>query len=209
MFESFFPKPKLFFLSFAVWSIVCVALWFSFARDAGESFSLGGWFGYEFPAEAPESEALPELAEDADESARAAHAKIRAEQAAAKAAYDAAQKSAGTFWIYQYMILCYAAFLAFWYRYSPHRWSRWSVFGSAAIIFVTWFQVQLDVMINEWFGVFYDLIQQALRQAPQRDVRRVPRSAHHIRPDRPSRHHRRGAHALLRQPLTSSAGAPR
>ena len=38
----------------------------------------------------------------------------------------------------------------------------WSVAGSALIVFVTWFQVQLDVMINEWFGSFYDMIQKAL-----------------------------------------------
>jgi peptide/bleomycin uptake transporter len=30
------------------------------------------------------------------------------------------------------------------------------------IIFLLWFQVQLDVMINSWFGVFYNLIQKAL-----------------------------------------------
>ena len=77
MFESFFPRPRLFFLSFAIWSIVCVAFWFSLAREAGESFSLGGWFGYEFPPEAPEWEELPELAGDADESARAAHAALQ------------------------------------------------------------------------------------------------------------------------------------
>ena len=162
MFESFFPRPKLFFLSFAVWSVACVVLWFSFARDAGESFSLGGWFGYELPSEPLELEEPPALAEDADEAARAAHAALQAEQASARAAHDAARESARTFWFYQYMVLSYAFFLAFWYRYAPHRWARWSVFGSAAIIFVTWFQVQLDVMINDWFGTFYDLVQQAL-----------------------------------------------
>ena len=162
MFESFFPRPRLFFLSFAVWSIACVVLWFLFARGAGESFSLGGWFGFEYPAEPLETEPLPELAEDADEAARAAHGALQAERAAAMAAYQSERERAGTFWLYQYMVLAYAFFLAFWYRFSPHKWARWSVFGSAAIIFVTWFQVQLDVMINEWFGVFYDLIQQAL-----------------------------------------------
>ena len=162
MFESFFPRPRLFFLSFAIWSVACVVLWFSFARDAGESFSLGGWFGYELPSEPLELEELPALAEDADEAARAAHAALQAEQASARAAHDAARESARTFWFYQYMVLSYAFFLAFWYRYAPHRWARWSVFGSAAIIFVTWFQVQLDVMINDWFGAFYDLVQQAL-----------------------------------------------
>ena len=69
-----------------------------------------------------------------------------------------------TVWSYIYGFLCYAGFAIFWMRYSPHRWSLWSVAGSALIVFVTWFQVQLDVMINEWFGRFYDIIQKALAE---------------------------------------------
>jgi len=38
----------------------------------------------------------------------------------------------------------------------------WSVFGSALIIAVTWYKVQLDVQVNEWFGDFYNIIQTAL-----------------------------------------------
>ena len=67
-----------------------------------------------------------------------------------------------TVWVYLYVFLAYAAFAAFWMWYRPHRWSLWSVAGAALIVFVTWFQVQLDVMINEWFGRFYDTIQKAL-----------------------------------------------
>jgi peptide/bleomycin uptake transporter len=44
----------------------------------------------------------------------------------------------------------------------PHRWFRWSVGVSEIIAFLIWFLVQLDVMINNWFGSFYDLIQKAL-----------------------------------------------
>ena len=131
MFDSFFPKPKLFFTSFVLWSIACVVSWFSVGQDMGETLSLGGLFGLEFAG--PGSDAGGEAGE-----------------------------AAGEFWFYQYMATCYALFLGFWYWNAPHPWSRWSLFGSAAIIFVTWFQVQLDVMINEWFGAFYDMIQQAL-----------------------------------------------
>ena len=42
------------------------------------------------------------------------------------------------------------------------KWMHWSVAGSIAILFVTWYKVQLDVQINEWFGSFYDLLQKAL-----------------------------------------------
>ncbi|MCY4261519.1 MAG: peptide antibiotic transporter SbmA [Rhodobacteraceae bacterium] len=139
MFESFFPKPKLFFLSFVFWSIFCVVCWFAFARGAGETFSLGWIVGLGFPPDP-----LP------------------GDGAEVEAALQAARERAMTFWLYQYMLKSYAVFLAYWHWTAPHRWSRWSVYGSAAIIFVTWFQVQLDVMINEWFGAFYDLIQEAL-----------------------------------------------
>jgi peptide/bleomycin uptake transporter len=33
---------------------------------------------------------------------------------------------------------------------------------SALIVFLIWFNVQLDVMINNWFGTFYNMVQQAL-----------------------------------------------
>ena len=42
------------------------------------------------------------------------------------------------------------------------RWRRWSVLGTLLIIAATWFRVQLDVRINEWFGGFYDTLQKAL-----------------------------------------------
>lgn len=42
------------------------------------------------------------------------------------------------------------------------QWFLWSVIGSLAILITTWYKVQLDVKINEWFGDFYDTIQQAL-----------------------------------------------
>ncbi|MDC1208649.1 peptide antibiotic transporter SbmA [Litorivicinus sp.] len=41
-------------------------------------------------------------------------------------------------------------------------WARWSVLGTMLILAVTWYKVQLDVQINEWFGTFYNTIQEAL-----------------------------------------------
>jgi len=41
-------------------------------------------------------------------------------------------------------------------------WFKWSVFGTLIILFSNWYRVQLDVDINSWFGLFYDLIQKAL-----------------------------------------------
>jgi peptide/bleomycin uptake transporter len=36
--------------------------------------------------------------------------------------------------------------------------------GTALILVATWYKVELDVQINEWFGSFYDLIQKALSE---------------------------------------------
>ena len=46
--------------------------------------------------------------------------------------------------------------------FTQKRWFLWSIFGSILILVSTWYQVQLDVKINEWFGEFYDMIQKAL-----------------------------------------------
>lgn len=46
--------------------------------------------------------------------------------------------------------------------FLSRRWMPWSILGTALILFSTWYRVQLDVQINEWFGTFYDLVQKAL-----------------------------------------------
>ena len=76
--------------------------------------------------------------------------------------YEVIGTESRTVWLYLYVLSCYVIFTIVWMRLFPHKWGLWSVAGSALIIFVTWFQVQLDVMINEWFGAFYDTIQKAL-----------------------------------------------
>ncbi len=75
---------------------------------------------------------------------------------------DVAGQVARDLWLYQYMIVSGGIFVALVGVLLPHPWFRWSVGVSAVIIFLLWFQVQCDVMINSWFGVFYNLIQQAL-----------------------------------------------
>ena len=46
--------------------------------------------------------------------------------------------------------------------FMTRRWLLWSLPGGALILFATWYKVELDVKINEWFGDFYNLIQKAL-----------------------------------------------
>ncbi|WP_353980276.1 peptide antibiotic transporter SbmA [Salinicola endophyticus] len=65
-------------------------------------------------------------------------------------------------WFYLYYILCTALFAAAWFRLSPHRWQRWSILGSALIVFLTYFSVQTSVAVNAWYGPFWDMVQRAL-----------------------------------------------
>jgi len=73
-----------------------------------------------------------------------------------------AVETARNIWLYQYMIVTGGMFVALVGWLLPQRWFRWSVAVSALIVFLLWFQVQLDVMINAWFGTFYNMVQQAL-----------------------------------------------
>jgi peptide/bleomycin uptake transporter len=75
---------------------------------------------------------------------------------------DVAVQVARDLWLYEYMIVTGAIFVGLVRLVLPHPWFWWSVGVSAIIVFLLWFQVQLDVMVNNWFGAFYNLIQQAL-----------------------------------------------
>jgi peptide/bleomycin uptake transporter len=46
--------------------------------------------------------------------------------------------------------------------FLSRRWLPWSLFGTLLTLLGTWYRVQVDVRLNEWFGSFYDLLQKAL-----------------------------------------------
>ncbi len=48
--------------------------------------------------------------------------------------------------------------------FTERSWFYWSWIGSFIILSSLWVQVEIDVKINEWFGVFYDMIQKALAE---------------------------------------------
>src|SRR3954447_26556573 len=68
-------------------------------------------------------------------------------------------------WFYIYYAAAVGIFAAAWMLLAPHPWAHWSILGSALILFVTYFQVQVSVAINDWYGPFYDLIQTALSKS--------------------------------------------
>jgi peptide/bleomycin uptake transporter len=46
--------------------------------------------------------------------------------------------------------------------FLSRQWAMWAWPGAALIFLGTWYQVQIDVQINNWFGSFYDVVQKAL-----------------------------------------------
>ncbi|WP_157018200.1 peptide antibiotic transporter SbmA [Mesorhizobium xinjiangense] len=129
MFVSFFPRPKLFFLSFVAWSAFAVAFWYLLGRD------MGAWFA--MPPADPE--ALPIVG---------VH-------------YFWTPQF---LWFYIYFAVVTAIFAGFWFVALPHPWAMWSILGSAAILFSTYFSVQVSVAINNWRRPFFDLVQNALTE---------------------------------------------
>ena len=124
MFVSFFPQPKLFFTSAAVWSLVLVLLWFAGGEGLGTSFGMG-------PA-APDAPPIIGVS---------------------------SLWSPPFLWFYLYFLAGVLVFYAFWNWYAPHPWQRWSILGSALILFITYFQVQVSVAVNNWYGPFWDYVQ--------------------------------------------------
>jgi len=118
MFVSFFPRPKLLFISAIVWAALAMTLWYSYANELyGSSAPVVG---------------------------------------------VATFWSVRSLWFDLYFVVFVAIFTAAWMWFSPHPWVWWSIPGSALILFATYFQVQVSVAVNTWYGPFYDMIQAAL-----------------------------------------------
>jgi peptide/bleomycin uptake transporter len=73
--------------------------------------------------------------------------------------------SAPSLWFDLYFLIAVAIFAGFWMTLAPHPWAKWSILGSALILFTSYFQVQVSVAINSWYGPFYDLVQAALSKS--------------------------------------------
>jgi hypothetical protein len=84
----------------------------------------------------------------------------------------------------------------------------WSVLGSALILFVTYFQVQISVAINNWYGPFYDLIQTALSKSAPVTIGQFYGSSSPL-PRSPSWRSRSGRSRASSSAITSFAGERR
>ncbi|NGN40433.1 peptide antibiotic transporter SbmA [Mesorhizobium sp. CGMCC 1.15528] len=62
-------------------------------------------------------------------------------------------------WFYIYFTVAVALFYLFWNWYSPHPWQNWSILVTAFILFLIYFNVEVSVAVNTWYGPFYDYVQ--------------------------------------------------
>ena len=65
-------------------------------------------------------------------------------------------------WLYQYIVVVTALFCLGWYFVDRSRWYKWAVVGSAIIMLVSYFQVQIGVWFNNVYGDLFDLVQRSL-----------------------------------------------
>ncbi|WP_087543219.1 peptide antibiotic transporter SbmA [Acinetobacter sp. WCHA29] len=129
MFKSFFPNPRLFFISVVVWLALNMLLWYTGGHSWGEY--LGFTKGY---------------------------AEVELPVGVSRFL------SASFIWFYIWFLASTALFAGFWRFFSDNKWQKWSVWGSAFILFNIWFGVQVSVAINAWYGPFWDMIQKMLSE---------------------------------------------
>lgn len=126
MFKSFFPNPRLFFLSVLLFAGAAAAVWYGFNEEMANLVGLDV------------SDTTPVI--------------------------GLGHFVTDSFLLfYGYYFICTALFAFFWFKVSPHKWQWWSIIGSSAILFSTYYSVQVSVAINNWRRPFFDLIQSLLK----------------------------------------------
>ena len=131
MFKSFFPRPKLFFISVLFWASACISSWYLFNQQ------IGSLLGFDLSEKEP--------------------------------VIGLGHFFTDSFKLFTlYYLTSVGLFAGFWFKFSPHKWQIWSIFGSAFIMFSTYFSVQVSVALNNWRRPFFDSVQNAL--SPDKDA---------------------------------------
>lgn len=184
MFRSFFPAPKIFFLSAIAWMLATTLVFQLFGEPVRAVISIDRFLApaicapdqvpaAETPvAPAPEALPTPEGGPQATDPNAPAPATQEATNPTAVPTFSATECVAedtnflngARIWEYWYIIICTALFCLFWYFYRRNEWYWWSVVGSAVLFLATYSQVQLSAFINAWQGGFFNVLQQALSE---------------------------------------------
>jgi len=129
--RSFFPTPKLFFLSAVFWTFIAFVVWFTVGDALMNVLNIADLFLERAPENSEAGAAVPFF-------------------------------NATRVWTYQYIMMFAALFCLFWAFFNRNIWYWWSVVGSTFLLVSTYFNVQLSLFINDWYGSFYDLIQRSV-----------------------------------------------
>jgi peptide/bleomycin uptake transporter len=179
VFRSFFPVPKIFFTSAALWLLASVLIWFTIGEPIRSAIGLDRFTHpaavvseqvVDQPATADGATTPPPAATAEQTNPNAPATTESASPSQQAAAAGAAESSVANFlnadriWLYEYVLITALMFCVFWYFYKRNEWYWWSVVGSTGILLVIYFQVQVEAFVNEWSGVFFDMIQLALTQ---------------------------------------------
>lgn len=177
MFRSFFPAPKLFFSSAVIWLLATVLIWFTVGEPIHRAIGIDRFTN---PVAASTANPAPTQTTTANDGTAAPAAGTQQTNPNAPAATESASPSqqaaaegaevssvshflnGDRIWLYQYVLMISFLFCLFWYFYRRNEWYWWSVVGSTGILLVIYFQVQVDAFVNDWSGVFFDMIQLAL-----------------------------------------------
>jgi len=170
VFRSFFPQPKVFFLSAAVWLLVAALGWYSAADAIRPAVSLDRFLIAPTCAPVDPAADPAQIAPDAAAEQASPAAPAPAESAVPAGVAQPACTPAGAFltgeqiWLYQYVLMVAALFCVFWYFYKRNEWYWWSVVGTTSILLVLYFNVQVDAFVNNWQGTFFNTLQSTLSQ---------------------------------------------
>ncbi len=183
MFRSFFPAPRQFFASAALWFAVTIVIWLTVGVTVRSVVSVDRFFtpaicapGADPAADQPTTQSPATQADPASSGPAAGapqtnpNAPATTESAAPGAAVTAPTcvtentdfLNGERLWQYQYIIMSAFLFCAFWYFYRRNEWYWWSVVGSTGILLIIYFNVQVDAFVNDWQGSFFNTLQSAL-----------------------------------------------
>lgn len=175
MFRSFFPEPRQFFSSALLWMLLATVAWMTINAPLRSVLSVDGFIAAPLCAAAVPLD--PENPDTSDGASEAVPSTPISDLAApdtppADVATTPAEACTpiGTFldgeriWLYQYVLMIALMFCVFWYFYKRNQWYWWSVAGTTLILLVIYFNVQVDAYVNNWNGIFFNTLQQALTQ---------------------------------------------
>lgn len=179
MFRSFFPDPRIFFASAALWLLLTTVAFQTVGNPMRAAISIDGFLTPAIcaPVATPSDQATvaddaappPAAGTDATapnlpsttESAAPATAQAQVSNCVAE---DKNFLNGARVWEYWYILICSALFCAFWFFYKRNEWYWWSVVGSTALLLITYGQVQVSAFVNDWQGGFFDVLQRALSE---------------------------------------------